>query len=359
MTTSGEEFLHFWKSRIESNKGTGLLIAGLGFDPRTSRVLSALQSAGWAGHLDVSLLAFDEGEGSASHQYKSLVEENRGVVSAMVATLGGRLTELAVPLTWEGRRIGGRRIGGIVSGYLTGRSYDDIIVDISALPKTLYFPLLRHLLGHCSEYSTNLTNLHVALYESPDLDARIKEELTERADFLPGFAGTVELEQDWDVPRIWAPVLGEGQVEALKRVEQKLSAAGERPEVCPILPFPAVRARRGDELVLEYADVFKAWDVDLRNVLYASEHNPFDIYRQLCRLYDRYTAALSPLRGAKMIVSAHSSKLLSFGVFLAAHDRQDMAVAQVEALGYTIDTAAIESYDGCFHSAWIAGEPYV
>lgn len=59
-----------------------------------------------------------------------------------------------------------------------------------------------------------------------------------------------------------------------------------------------------------------------------------------------------------MIVSAHSSKLLSLGALLAAYDRPEIAVAHVEAQGYHVDMDLMASVDGELCEIWIAGEPY-
>jgi hypothetical protein len=275
---------------------------------------------------------------------------------------GGTLQDIVVPLMEDGRRAVGWRVGTLAAADGLA-DYGDVVVDISALPRTLYFPLIRYLLQlHDSSSASNPTaavpaNLHVALVESPTLDGRIREELTERADYLPGFLGTVELQQDEDVPRVWAPVLGEQQAEALKLIEQKISILDNPPEICPVLPFPAADPRRGDRLLLEYTQLFNAWRVDLRNIIYASEHNPFDVYRQLTRLHDQYVLALGPLGGAKMIVSAHSSKLLSLGALFTACDRP-IAVAHVGAQGYHFDNPADKAVNGSPCEIWIAGEPY-
>jgi len=259
------------------------------------------------------------------------------------------------------RKVGGRRIAQLAKAdALAG--YTDVVVDISALPRSLYFPLLRQLLKlHDRTRSQGgaavPANLHVIICENPQLDARIQEELSERADYLPLFSAQAGLVQDQDVPRIWAPVLGEGQEMALRRIEQLIKANGRAPEICPVLPFPATNPRRGDQLLLGYRQLFDAWEVELRNIIYAAEWNPFDVYRQLCRLHDRYRDALEPLRGAKMIVSAHSSKLLSLGVLLAAHNRE-IAVAHVEVDGYVMQNRPQAEEDGEMYEIWIAGEPY-
>lgn len=354
----GPRVQEFWQARRVG--GRTLLIMGLGFDPRTPLMLEVLVGAG-TGPLDVRLLHFDEGPDSVSQKYATQVSNNETAVRYLVASAGGDVTDIQVPMIEEDRRVGGRRVGHLATH--TGlHGYSDVIVDISALPRSLYFPLIRTLLKNVDTNQAGAnketTNLHVTLAESPTFDASVREQLTERAEFLPGFLGTVELEQDEDMPRVWAPVLGEQQEEALKLIEQKVRVLDNAPEICPVLPFPALDPRRGDRLLLEYRGLFDKWRVDSRNIIYASEHNPFDVYRQLCALYDRYSLALQPLRGAKMIVSAHSSKLLSLGTLLAAYDRSEIAVAYVEAQGYQVDGPMTPPTDAVPFEIWIAGEPY-
>lgn len=354
----GTNVRQFWSTRRVG--GRTLLVMGLGFDPRTPFILDILVKSG-TGPIDVRLLHFDEGPDSVSQKYATETAANDAAVRTLVGAVGGRITDIHVPMIEEDRRVGGRRVGALATdvGFL---GYSDVVVDISGLPRALYFPLLRTFLRNvdASRAGANneTTNLHVTLSESPTFDASVREQLTERAEFLPGFLGTAELEQDEDMPRVWAPVLGEQQEEALKLIEQKVRVLDNVPEICPVLPFPALDPKRGDRLLLEYRGLFESWRVDHRNIIYASEHNPFDVYRQLCALYDRYCRALQPLRGAKMIISAHSSKLLSLGALLAACDRPEVAVAYVEAQGYQIDGPLTAPADAVPYEIWIAGEPY-
>jgi hypothetical protein len=137
-------------------------------------------------------------------------------------------------------------------------------------------------------------------------------------------------------------------------------------EICPVLPSPAQDPRESDNIVLEYRDfLFDQLRVEPRNIIYASESNPFEVYRQIMRSVRHYKRALAPLSGCKAVVSAMSSKLSSLGALLAAYelhsslgDRHvDVGVAHVEAQGY-----AIAQHDGpppTLYNLWLAGECYV
>lgn len=192
--------------------------------------------------------------------------------------------------------------------------------------------------------------------ENPGVDSKISEEGGDKAEWVYGFSGGLARLAEADVPRIWAPVLGTGQVTRLKKIVDFVNPR----EICPVLPFPAMNPRRGDDLLGEYRDLlFDSWKVEPRDIIYASEQNPFDVYRALCRLDERYRSALARLGGAKTVVSAHSSKLLSLGVLLAAFERE-LAVPQVQPTGYLVhDALQQDDATGELFDVWLKGEPYV
>jgi hypothetical protein len=189
-----------------------------------------------------------------------------------------------------------------------------------------------------------IRNLHVVVAHSPVLDAAILDEgIDESATFLHGFsAAEFEREATREQPRVWLPVLGRGQRVQLDRILALVTPD----EICPVLPSPAQNPREADDLMLEYRDLlFDQLRVEPRNVIYASESNPFEVYRQIVRSVRHYRRALAPLSGCKAVVSAMSSKLSSLGALLAAYelrgaggdDHVDVGVAHVEAQGYRLD----------------------
>jgi hypothetical protein len=156
---------------------------------------------------------------------------------------------------------------------------------------------------------------------------------------------------------VWAPVLGSGHKEALAILWDRLGAD----EVCPVLPFPARRPRLADDLLLEYRQLlFETVVVEPRNFIYADETNPFDLYRQLSRLQERYRQNLEPIGDATVIVSTHASKLLSVGALLAAYEAR-LPVISVPAADYTlardVNLSKLEEQNrlACL---WLHGSPY-
>jgi hypothetical protein len=122
-----------------------------------------------------------------------------------------------------------------------------------------------------------------------------------------------------------------------------------------------------DDLLIEYQAIFvDEWRLNPLNIIYAAENDPLDIYRSLLNLYDQQTEALKPLGGISMVLSCLSSKLASIGAFMAAYEKNDVAVAH--AIGRHdlkkngIDEFWSESHKSQFknhlHSIWLTGEPY-
>jgi hypothetical protein len=257
----------------------------------------------------------------------------------------------------DGRSIGGRRISEAFRDPHLYENYSDVVVDITALPRGLYFPLIGTLLDVAGspEGSDALKNLHIVVAENPGLDHRIMDEGGDQTEWMYGFTGSMSLSSQGDAPRIWAPVLGEGQAGRLSKYQEFVKPR----EICPVLPLPADDPRRGDELIVEYRDLlFDNWRVEPRDILQSGEQNPFDLYRQLCGLDQRYSSALEPLGGARIIVSSHSSKLLSLGVLLAAYDR-DLAIPHIEPTGYIVrDGLSKADAQGTLFEVWLAGEAY-
>jgi hypothetical protein len=178
---------------------------------------------------------------------------------------------------------------------------------------------------------------------------------------LVGFSGQLTSESTANIPRVWFPVLGEGQAARLERIRAEL----DPDEICPVIPFPSRDPRRGDRLIEEYRQLlFDDFRVEPTNILYASEYNPFEAYRQLYGAIDRYRDSLSDLGGCKVFVSPLSSKLLSIGALLACYDhranaggtdRVNVGIPYVESATYGEPSDTVEAATQLY-SLWIRGE---
>lgn len=360
----GDGFDEFWKQFLAERRRNLLFVLGYGFDARMCDGIERVLSLGGEGTRDVALIAFDEGAESPSQNYLNQRKANGERLGKLVQGRGKIGQRDIRMFSEDGRRIGARGIAQEFASSAKFRSYTDVVVDISALPRSLYMPLLAKLLalfdGEAEDGEKR--NLHVIVSHSPVTDGAIVEEgLEESASYLFGFAAAaLESESTSGQPKIWIPVLGKRQQAQLERINQFVAPD----EICPLLPSPAQDPREGDSIMIEYRELlFDQLRVEPRNIIYAAESNPFEVYRQLMRSILHYDRALKPLGGSKVALSAMSSKLASIGVLLAAYElgrrnpKVTVGVAHVESQGYRVEPTNTTPSTTLF-TMWLSGECY-
>jgi hypothetical protein len=116
-----------------------------------------------------------------------------------------------------------------------------------------------------------------------------------------------------------------------------------------------------DELIEQYSSEFDStWGVDTRNLVYADEKKPLDLYRTLLRIDDARKPVFAGTGGSMIILSPVGSKVLAIGALMAALER-DFPVANVEAIAYSVDFNKIDagrSESGEVVHVWLYGEAY-
>jgi hypothetical protein len=337
-----------WRERAALQL-TRLYILGDGFDPRVPTAL--------ARYLDMSplgttVMRFGLRPSPLPNDEAESVAQNRERVAQAAAEAGAVIEEVAYPMVEDAKSAGRvamrelfrqRRFEGV----------NEVVIDVSGLPLDVYFAIVRDLLrgradGHWSG------DLFVVACENPELDAAIVHEGSEDVAFLHGFAAPTDAEAG---PRVWIPLLGEGRADEIRRVFEEVAPV----EICPVLPSPSLNPRRSDNMILELRELlFEELRVDERNFIYASEWNPFDLFRTLGQLHERYASLLKPLGHVTFTISAHSSKLLSLGALLAAY-QHGFGVVHATPTGYYLrqgtDVPALRTSDRIL-CAWVDGAPY-
>jgi hypothetical protein len=303
-----------WRARFDDGASVSLIM-GIGFDPRMCLGLECLAAVAPDGRLSITAIEFGGptdpiGEASAvatRAKFESLVQSVPVETRTITAS--------------EGTGNFSRDAAAIFSDLEDVGSATDIVVDVNALPRSIFFPLISKLLFLCDEAGEEAPNLHLFAGDAAWLDQLIVAEgLDEQAEWLYPFAGSFLSEATQHLPRIWIPVLGEGHQLALQRISEHVDPR----ETCPLLPFPSRHPRRGDLLFEEYQGVlFDQLRSDSGAVLYADEGNPFQVYRRLRQSTIHYSRSLAELGGCKVAFSSLSSKLMSLGVLLAAYEFKD------------------------------------
>ena len=357
-----DDATRFWQTLLGERSRSVLYVTGQGFDPRMCDGPSLLLGCGGAGRRDCMLLAY-QGQEFLTDRERQSIDRNRTRLNAMFQARGG-IFELPIALRDTMRRFVGAEEASVAVRNASGvDTYDDIVLDVSATPRTIVLTVLSELLYLVDRVwhdSRRLINLHVISVENSSIDQSIEQVgLDEIPTMLPHFVAEIDAEATAAQPRVWFPILGEGRVDRLRKLSDYISPN----EVCPVLPSPSANPRRGDELIDEYREIlFDALRVDVRNIIYASETNPFECYRQLHQSITSYARTLNILGGFKAFVSPLSSRLLSVGALLACYELKEsmsVGIAYLETHNYNLkESVGQGSQLSIIHSLWLAGEAY-
>lgn len=362
-----EEFDKFWTKYLEQSRDI-LFILGQGFDPRMCMGLEAILKNGGTGLRYCVLVNFIEAENSSSVDFRQEVKENMEKLKQLLGGEDKFDTRTINMESEDSHRVGSRGAAEIFNNFSSLEKYSDIIIDISSLPLNIYFPLIGKILFLLDkakkEQKAKVPNLHVIVSENTNVDKSIRKSgLSDDASYLYGFTGNLESISKEEEPTVWVPVLGEGQKEQIGLIENLISPK----EICPVLPSPSFYPRRGDDIMLEYRDLLmNRLRIESRNIIYGSEQNPFELYRQIQKTIEHYRDALEPLGNCKFALSSLSNKLMSMGVFLVAYEEglskgRNVGIAYVESKGYSMKKGATDSKtlkDTELFSLWIFGDCY-
>ncbi|MGI8583302.1 MAG: hypothetical protein ACR2KX_13970 [Chitinophagaceae bacterium] len=367
----GEKCLEFWNSFLKEKQRNILYILAIGFDPRTYNGLQTLFSLDDKGgkrdvigiryylterkddplepivkfHID-TIEEFLKKKGYAIPLYKDLILRSSSDTSSASINAASDIIESLEEIT----------------------QYSDIVVDISAMPRSIFISLLNKLLvlvEHHNADNQNKINLHLLTTENSNLDSKIVDQgVEETASYIQGFT-IIEKVRTNDFRKVWIPILGENQRDQFVKIRDLI----QPDEICPILPFPSLDLRRSDELINYYQDVLlndPAFSIN--NIIYADEANPFQTYRLLIDAISRYKTSFDLLKGCKIYLSTLSSKLLSIGTFLAAYEAKlqnlEVGILHVESRGNRlVDGVSIEEVknilkENNLFEIWLAGEAY-
>jgi hypothetical protein len=355
-----DDLPRFWATHLQERERAVLTIIGRGFDPRMCLGLGVVLGANGPGRRDVVAIEYKEGPASPSLLHQGQVNANWLELQRLLGNRGA-LTLMSLEfLSSDGRRITSQNSRDLFQNPALFSAYTDIVVDISAMPRSVFFPILARILyfldADASLKTSPPKNLHVLVAEDPDLDVQIMEEgIEQNAEFMASFGGGFD-EEGTQTPKIWIPLLGEHRRTQFERIYDLVKPD----EVCPVLPSPSRNPRRSDNIVIEYRQLlFDELTLDPRDILYASELNPFEVYRQIRSTVRHYEAVFNLLAGCKVAISALSSKLMSLGALLVAYElknlKHNIGVAHIECQGYVLPNQAPSPE---VVGMWLTGECY-
>lgn len=355
----GEHISQFYETHFTGTDKKVLYCMGKGFDSRMNIGLEKLLAT--YKNVELLLISYQE-YSSSSRKYRGLAEKNE---KALRNLYPGRIQEKLISTVGvNGRKKThlDKEVSDLIDNtYITG--YTDIFIDISSLPRGIYFSVVGKFLSLIDNITTlPVPNLFVVTAENAQLDLSIQEEGINDLRYTFGFGGGIELESQ-SLPIIWLPLVGENRTTHFTKANTHIQPS----EICPILPFPSKNPRRSDDIFREYYELlFEVLSIEPQNIIYVPEQNPFEVYRTLVNTAINYNESLSELQGCKIVLSAFSSKLLSIGAILAAYEFKYMegfnvGILNVDNQGYRINN--IESFEAMgkeseLFVSWLTGQPY-
>lgn len=332
MYLRGEESI----KRRFNNDRKKLVFVGRGFDPRMTVGTETLFQA----NTDSTVLLVSYSEKQAAHDPDFTAQRDRNI-KILQSVCGDHLAEIRIEI-WN-QEFGAAVVYENMRKVITSRliqAYDEIIVDISAMPRIVSFNLIKHLLVLKRRKENAEKKISVLVCENSSLDDSIKSIIaTESAQFLQGLnAFTVGMEGISTNTKVWIPILGLNEETAL----QKIAAFLQPDETCPVLPFPSANVRREEEIIRRHGiELFNALEVEKRNIIYVPENQPIIMYQKLCNTVNFYESVLNPPGGEAEIIyvfSSQGSKIMDIGVLMAIIDLSEnnltVGMAVIETEGY-------------------------
>lgn len=340
------KFIHDYFSK----SGNILYIGSIGFDPRTLTTYRLLKES--AGDKVTPFFLHEvRKEGSAELKARARKREQ-----SLPDELGFQPKVYRVPIfADDGAPIGGTELIKVARAEIPDISdFSDIVIDICAMSRGIFFPLTRYLRG-IIRASGKPISLHILVVDQPAVDYSYIPDYYDSAGWMRGFDGDAGLlSKNNKAVKLWLPQL----MSQRKTVYETLYKFVSPQDVCPVLPFPGIRAKMVDELVIEYSEqITSTWDTALQNIVLAAESDPLDMYHTVVRVD---AARKKIFENSFTILSPMGSKVSTIGGLLAAMDL-NLPVAYVETLGYSEnqkqETLELSNEERLVH-VWVDGPIY-
>jgi len=366
---SGNSFHKFWKQYQQDGDRDILFIMGLGFDPRTTLGIESVFSMKTGRKRDTILLRYYKTQEDAGEPPLPKVKEHLDKLNTFLKKNGfPPAVEKGIFMrSDDDKSIASVNATFVIPDFSVFENYSDIIIDISAMPRGIFMPLINKCLDLVDLYNAENSakkNLHVVVTENSVLDGMIQDRGTDdSAGYIHGFR-IKDIANTTAQKQVWIPILGENQTAQFEKIKLELNPV----EVCPVLPFPCENLRRGDNLIIEYQDqLLNDINFETKNIVFADESNPFQVYRLLNLTIQRYRESFELLTGCKIIISALSSKLLTMGALMAVYEKKrdgcNIGIMHVESLknelteDYEEQKIEVAKHNNLFE-IWLAGTPY-
>ena len=329
-----------------------LFIMGCGFDPRMNNIFfHFLEKEAFR---QITCLLIDFPRGKETPQDK-LYLNNKSTLENKCNQYGVKVITIKDAHDKDSER----RIIEIIR-QLKQLNYDefsDIVVDVSAMPRAIYFNICKCLFNMSTR---NKKNLFFSVSENIEIDASIVNIAGDEIYPIYGFGRNYTLEANWDKRTVLIPLLGEHHIDELEKIFINFKPV----DVCPILPFPSINPRRAEEILVTHMDFFRRRGfAEPQNYTYADERNPFELYLIIRELIKNYQITLKPITDCVCFgIAALTSKLMSLGALLVGLEQpQDVSFYTSSPVDYQVENfIKLDELNKSSETflMWITGEAY-
>lgn len=324
VTHEGDDVLTFIQNFFTKERKV-LFVAGAGFDPRSTIIAECLFEQ--LKNCASTVVFFREERPDPQKELVTVADEHTKRIEKLFQDV--KLFSIDVLSKDDEAVVGGLNAVSAISQFRKN-NYTDVVIDISALSIGVSFPIIRYIFDDAIQTKRDI-NIHIFVTHSPTLDMNISPVFCERSDYIRGFTGKIQLDRARKARKLWLPQLSLSKHAALIRIFSKVVPD----ETCPIMPWPSQDPKLPDKLLEKYhGELLSAWEVDPRDIVFASENDPLDLYRTILDLDDFRRKVLAEVGGSFLVLSPTGSKLMALGSLLAALER-DLPVAYLETMGYT------------------------
>lgn len=347
-----DDVLTFATDYFAKKKSSLLFVMGCGFDPRMNNVFKEIISQNVFSQISCILIDFPSFE---SLPEDKLYKANKIMFDELCGKHNISVREVRDnhPKDIE------KRIMGILKQLreIDYSEISDIIIDVSAMPRAIYFNVCKFFYKQCVD---NTKNLFFTVSENVEIDKRIIDISGDEIHPMHGFGINNMLESNLDKRSVLIPLLGQNHAVELGKIYDNFKPV----DVCPILPFPSMNPRRSEDILITHMDFFKRIEIaEPQNFTYADERNPFELYSIICDLVNNYKKTLRPITTCVCFgIAALTSKLMSLGALLCGlENSSEVSFYTSSPVSYHIedqeDIMNINSQSDMF-LMWITGEAY-
>jgi len=344
-----EKYYFFTKTEDFFNKYTlnsPTIICACGFEQRTYRIFELLQMQNPTGDVKV-LIADLRKEASPGDPYYSkaepIITSNMNKMISIINSRGWWYKVCTCNFFDESQSyVAHQELCKAIDDIKVGEAKEDIILDISSMPRAMMFPVFKKLFNEHS----HANNLFVSFTEIEPLGSQESQVVSYwQPQWLPGFEPNPHKHEAETI--VWLPILG-FDYRRVREILEKFTFD----EIYPVVGFPSSRPLETDIIVKTHKALFEVYKVPFDNIIYVPIHDPFQLALTLTDFIR--DIIVSGDKTVDFVISPLGSKPQSIGACFTALNNPNVSMLAVWPTSYN----PLAAKNGESYLYWIKGDIY-